>query len=362
MKKPLLLLLIGCGIAGTTLGLIERSSTTKGLDADQYRRMVEHCADTENTTDCVAGAAELVRPGNWRRALQDTTEVFTSRNSRLCHPALHTFGRSVSDRVVTEKTVELKEAWSLCGYGFLHGVYETLNRDLFAVGAAAEALEHCNRHEFLTTTDRTLRDNCVHAVGHSAWKAADGNVTAALGYCGAGPETRSIDADVVACSTGVYMSQYDSRLSLRGPLQASEKIEEIYPGCRDHSPVIATVCASFFSLSVRSSASHAAEHLAYCAELAEQPGVCFKKFGLHLALRALSTPGFDDNGTFRGICLGGYGSGEWRAGSQTVRDACREGAEQGAAVHGLGTDARREAACRIAEGAEECPATGDPLP
>lgn len=298
-----------------------------------YARNMELCAGAEDhaLVACIEAAAREKNLSNEHMA-RITRETFANMDTARCHQALHSLGRVLSTRLRNGPELP-REAWESCGYGLLHGAYENLEKSAFDDEAP---IDTCNRVEFTGTEGIDLRDNCVHAVGHSAWKVHDMDIGRALAAC-----TRSRErADALSCSSGVYMSYYDSTIPADRMTSASG-VAALLRGCASHPHDLAAICASFYEISVRSGTIP--EHLEVCLNVSFGDSLCHYKLGLHGALGVLS-------GNARAEDVSNACNGE---GARAL-ERCWSGAYDGSASHGLGTTEREQLACSLFPWKERC--------
>jgi len=291
-----------------------------------YARKLEICASADelNLSACVDAAVHETELSG-ERMVQITRDTFVHTNAARCHQALHSLGRTLSARLQNSPKLP-RESWESCGYGLPHGTYENLDNTALNTGTPTDT---CNRPEFAGTEGTDLRENCVQAIGHSAWKAHDSDIERALAVC-ARSRARS---DLLSCSSGVYMSYYDSSLPADLVTGAAD-VAALLGGCSRHPRDLAAVCASFYEISIRSETLP--EHLEICLSVSAGDHLCHYKLGLHGALGVLS-------GQVRSEDVSAACSQE---GERAV-ERCWAGAYEGSANHGLGDTERQQLACNL---------------
>lgn len=315
---------VALSIVAGALGILYAKSTQDGEST--YARNMELCAGAADhgLAVCIEAATREQQLSN-EDMIRIARDTFTNTNAARCHQALHSLGRVLSTRLRNGPELS-REAWASCGYGLLHGAYENLEKSAFNGEAPTET---CNRKEFTETEESDLRDNCVHAIGHSAWKAYDADTVRALIAC-----TRSRErADALSCSSGVYMSYYDNNLPADRTISSAE-ITTLLRGCAGHPHDLAAVCASFYEISVRSGTL--TEHLEVCLSVSDGDSLCYYKLGLHGALGILS-------GKAQAKDAGDACS---REGARAL-ERCWSGAYDGSASHGLSSTEREQLACNL---------------
>lgn len=158
-------------------------------------------------SDCILDAVteELERRGP-ERTLQSALTVFASAPNTPpgCHGVTHYIGQAIA--ATGEPAPQLGALWSTCGYGTLHGVYETLPLPTDPEQAGRNAYERCRGNKEVYA-ERDLMSRCTHALGHSIYTAMNADMVRAVQACRVDPDQVAVQQ----CLGGVYMMDRNAR-------------------------------------------------------------------------------------------------------------------------------------------------------
>jgi hypothetical protein len=187
-------------------------------------------------TSCIetAVAAEL-GASDAKRTLAAALAVFEREPTTPpgCHGVTHYIGRAIA--ASGQRTPQLGELWATCGYGALHGVFETLSLPDDPGAAGKTAYAKCRENEEIRT-NRDLMGRCTHALGHSIYTAMGAEINRAVDAC----QAETAQEAVQQCLGGVYMMDRNARWpSGNGPRDAAGWRDAL-PHCTE--PQIAATC------------------------------------------------------------------------------------------------------------------------
>jgi hypothetical protein len=146
-------------------------------DPDTYAQQLRQCLAAGRSAlvlACSERAMTTLTGANTAEVVRFNAETFAQSRVIACHGVMHALGRSLATVVLASPDEQLGGLWAPCAKGMLHGVFENL--PLERQGAAEAAFAYCSRPEFLN--ENTYRGECLHAAGHSVYKAHGNDVVA----------------------------------------------------------------------------------------------------------------------------------------------------------------------------------------
>ncbi len=123
----------------------------------------QHCLQSENSFSCYERTIKtLVREEGTDVALRYTQGLLTNKHITLsaCHDLTHTAGRTFFELYQRSKRISVSALTDLCGYGFFHGLSETM--------AARTVKPEIAEKVCLEIEERNSQANCFHGIGHGA--------------------------------------------------------------------------------------------------------------------------------------------------------------------------------------------------
>ena len=155
-----------------------------------------------------------------------------------CHDSSHSLGDAAYKLFAQGKTVTFSPKTTYCGYGFYHGLMETI---LQIDSNPKAAYKFCQK-----VTEKLpleLSDACYHGIGHGAvdvsdpkiWGDGQAMIDRALGICQSGYNQ---EEQLVSCARGVFMeiasyyseSLYNLSIDKNDPLSICRQQQKIFKG------------------------------------------------------------------------------------------------------------------------------------
>jgi hypothetical protein len=333
-------------LLGASIVTLVFAGRSPAFSAQGFAETLSACATGQEgpkAAACVrASAAALPSDAPLGEVVASTASVFAKSSTALCHDMMHALGQTVSSRITGDPGLTIGQNWSLCGNGFLHGVFEYL--ELPERDPDVTAFDFCGRPEFVGRSD--LLGNCWHALGHSLYRFFDGLAEPAAGACVSGSKSSKSAWPQSACLSGVYMSDYDLRFSPNRKLAPDESVVSLLDHCREATGP--QLCASFFSFSARVGEEQVRDQLEFCSSLGQDTGLCLSRAALAMTFARLTAAAGGGGSVDPSICLDGVSSVEgWEAGSGQVEDFCTRGALEAARTHGLAGQELDAALCLL---------------
>jgi hypothetical protein len=331
-----MLLLVGAGALWFLRG--SGSAVPAGSATWQACRGNTSCIET-------AVAAEL-EASDAKRTLTAALAVFEREPTTPpgCHGIAHYIGRAIA--ASDQRTPQLGELWATCGYGALHGVFETLSLPSDPTAAGEAAYAKCRENQEIST-NRDLMGRCTHALGHSLYTELGGELDRAVAAC----QAEAAQDAVQQCLGGVYMMDRNARWPSGNGPRDEAAWRDALPHCA--APPTAAICvlsygevAAFTSESstlgwldlcfAAGTGTHAGNHRERCLLFTGQ-GAAFD----HVAQGP--GPGIE-------TCLAYAG-----ANASELGDACLQGIENALAALGTPAPDRAALTCEIlAESRRRC--------
>jgi hypothetical protein len=203
-----------------------------------------------------------------------------------CHNIMHTLGRHVSSEIITIAD-ELASVWEPCGYGMLHGVYEsqTIPSSVAEAGPVVASLCQMGNIE----SNSRLTGECYHALGHAIHDTYK-TLKASVPVCDAAfpGQTDQDRARRIGCYSGLAMKERDVVLSR---IQSGEQVaptveafESIAGACREGDEDFALACApGFVQVATEFGPTHMPPFLQWCSNVT---GVgssqCYQQAGVYM--------------------------------------------------------------------------------
>ena len=203
-----------------------------------------------------------------------------------CHSIMHTLGRHVSSEV-SAIADDLASVWEPCGYGMLHGVYESqsIPIDVSDAGAVVAALCQMGNLE----SNARLTGECYHALGHAIFDTYK-TLKSSLPVCDSAfpGQTEQSRAKRIGCYSGLAMKERDIVLSriVNGEKISPtiEAFDAVAGACREGDDDFALACApGFVQVATEFGASHIPSFLQWCSNVT---GVgsnqCYQQAGVYM--------------------------------------------------------------------------------
>jgi hypothetical protein len=239
--------------------------------------------------------------------------------SDQCHAIMHTLGQHVADDLDVV-AADLSAVWAPCGYGLLHGVFETQPIAEDVPTASQQIASLCEIGSI--TRDERLRGECFHALGHAVHDRF-GGLEQSVPVCSAAFPTANDAAQRIGCYSGLAMKERDEVLI---DVMAGKTIEPTVDGfeqvggsCRFGGPEFAQACApGFVQIATEFGSTHIRPFLDWCVSVTpDAVNECFKQTGVYMGhFRAK----FNSLGSSVQLCAPGAAS---------AVDACRVGLVEG---------------------------------
>jgi hypothetical protein len=294
------------------------------------------CAPDE--TACIKNAldAEIDARGVVEVA-ESVLQVFSGDPGRRpgCHALMHEIGQLLAER---EESPQLEDRWSTCGYGLLHGVYETLPLPDTPEKAGQSAYKRCRENPEVAE-NRDLLARCEHALGHSLWRNFDGDLDRSVQGC----LVETDRAIYENCLSGVYMMDKNENWADKPAPRDAAAWRAALAGCDDRTAVACILAHA--ETAVFDSAASARGWLEVCLEQAGADVRGRLQIGKRCIYLLGQSQAFeenqDSNPTGRiADCV--TWTGELLP---EAREACRDGALNALAALGIGEKERHERLC-----------------
>ncbi len=267
-----------------------------------------------------------------------------------CHTLMHLLGKRMPhDEILalgSTKAAELQDVWAPCGYGFLHGVFESLPLPPTTAGSAALVGRACEQPG-ISGVDR-LHGECFHALGHAVHDRFD-SVQDRLAVCrGAFPGSApGMTPGRIGCYTGLAMKVRDDLLLELAAGRVIEPTAEAFAQagvhCESADREWATACApGFVQAATDSGARYVPLFLDWCSGLTGDPDPCFSQAGVYMGHFLTN---FDSLEQVMSLCDGPSGRYPSRHG-----DLCRVSAVEGRMNTGLPALEAVEQVCAALQG------------
>jgi len=253
-----------------------------------------------------------------------------------CHQVLHEVGQAMTTE--TSSLPVMGELWSLCGYGMLHGLYETLELPEDPEEAGMRAYAKCAENEEIALT-RDLVARCEHALGHSLWRAMAADPGKAAEACMVSQDRFTYEN----CLSGVFMMDRETNWKGRPAPESANQWREALSACS--ATAMLSCVLTHAETAVFDSAESARGWLDFCVEVTAKQDADTKRCVYLLAQSQtfVQEDGRDDDISLAQCALW---TGEL---PQLVREGCLEGAINALAASGVPEQERRIRACRLLE-------------
>lgn len=277
------------------------------------------------------------------RKLAETVALVFEEDPRRapgCHQVMHEIGQAMSSR--SDRTA-MGELWSRCGYGMLHGLYETLDLPEDPQKAGALAYAECDGNEEVAAV-RDLAARCEHALGHSLWRAMGSNPEKAAEACLVTEDRFAYEN----CLSGVFMMDRETNWKGRPAPQTTEDWKEALSGCSDLT--LLSCVLTHAETAVFDSVASARGWLDFCLNVTDArytPADSKRCVYLLAQSQTFVQEGGKDTDTTVAQCA------LWTNGlPQLVREGCLQGALNALAANGVPEQERRNRACKLLEGTD----------
>lgn len=297
----------------------------------------------ESQLTCIRSALEL-ELGNVDpvTATAKARSVFEEDPTRKpgCHAVMHEIGQILAER---GETPEMGATWAACGYGVLHGVYETLPLPKDPEEAGRVAYRACSSNTEVTG-NRDLSSRCEHALGHSLWRNFDGDLKKAVAGCLQSSERQIFEN----CLSGVYMMDKNENWTTRPTPTDAAQWREAFAGCEDRVQV-ACVLAHAETAAFHSTPS-ARGWFEVCLDVAQKDGRGVDLIGGRCAYLLAQSQTFEEQrknppASRLSDCVA------WTEELlPAVSESCREGALNALAALGVKEDERQGRLCASLSG------------
>lgn len=244
--------------------------------------------DTSVDTNCVHNAISLLPtdspeelPGLLLAQVQTHIDM-----GEDCHNLMHTLGKHLADQA-EDLAMNLTSEWEPCGYGFLHGVFESqkVPQDASQAGDRLSELCHIGK---LNESER-LRGECYHALGHAVSDSQE-DTQSAINMCAQAftDQTSSGSSGRIGCYSGVAMKARDQVLyNVTQGLMVPATVEgfsEAAAICESSTQEFALGCApGFVQIATQYGPSHIGPFLSWCSKLlGEQAKTCYEQAGIYM--------------------------------------------------------------------------------
>ncbi len=210
--------------------------------------------------------------------------------SESCHSLMHMLGQRMPISQILDvgsiAADNLSQVWGSCGYGFLHGVFESLPLPETTAEAGALVGRACDQPS-IVSEDR-LYGECFHALGHAVHDAFT-NIDERKSVClNAFPsDAPGMSAGRIGCYTGLAMKVRDELLGeiARGRAipATAEAFARAGSHCQSADPEWGDACApGFVQVATESGPDHLPLFLDWCASLTSDQGPCFSQAGVYM--------------------------------------------------------------------------------
>ena len=203
-----------------------------------------------------------------------------------CHSIMHTLGRHVSANV-SSIADDLASVWEPCGYGMLHGVYESqeIPSSIAKAGPIVASLCKVGNIE----SNSRLTGECFHALGHAihdTYKTLKASVPVCdAAFPGQSDQNR---AKRIGCYSGLAMKERDVVLAR---IFAGEQVdpsviafESIAGACREGDDDFALACApGFVQVATEFGPTHILPFLQWCSNVTGiGSSQCYQQAGVYM--------------------------------------------------------------------------------
>jgi hypothetical protein len=201
-----------------------------------------------------------------------------------CHTIMHAIGQHVADDLDVV-AAGLGSVWEPCGYGLLHGVFESQPIASDLATAAGQVASLCGIDSIVS--NERLSGECFHALGHSVHDRF-GGLERSIPVCVAAFPTGDRIAQRIGCFSGLAMKERDEVLVrvMRGasvePTVAG--FEQVGGACRSGGAEFALACApGFVQIATEFGSSHIRPFLEWCVSVTpEGANECFRQTGIYM--------------------------------------------------------------------------------
>ena len=321
--------------AGSALVVTQRSSTE--LTAADVLSVCER--DGSYDLACVTqtiDALPLSDAGVFAAGILDVVRANPDL-ADVCHNIMHTLGRHVASDVVNIAD-DLATVWEPCGYGMLHGVFESQPIPDTAAEAGPVVASLCQMGNI--ESDQRLLGECYHALGHAihdTYKTLQDSVpVCTAAFPGVTEQDRGRR---IGCYSGLAMKERDTVLSR---IASGEQIEPtlvafdmIAGACRSGGADFAIACApGFVQVATEFGADHVGPFLQWCASVTG-PGAsqCYQQAGVYMGHFRMN---FDSLAQSVNLCS---------PGSEEAVELCRTSLVEGLMNRGEALDSALDQVC-----------------
>lgn len=260
-----------------------------------------------------------------------------------CHSIMHSLGRHVASDVVMIAD-ELATVWEPCGYGVLHGVFESQPIPDTPTEAGTVVASLCRMGNI--ESDQRLLGECYHALGHAihdTYKTLEASVpVCTAAFPGASEQDRGRR---IGCYSGLAMKERDTvlaRIATGEQVEPTvEAFDSIAGACRSGGTDFAIACApGFVQVATEFGAEHVTPFLQWCASVTG-PGAaqCYQQAGVYMGHFRVN---FDSLAQSVNLCS---------PGSDEAVELCRTSLVEGLMNRGEALDSALDQVCAAYQGA-----------